>query len=310
MGRNATKLYYPVKESIQSILPIVSEFYFALGDSDADDRTREEIESIDSDKIKIIDTKWDTDKYRRNTELAHQTDIAKARCSGDWLIYLQSDEVIHERDLSLISDACNRYLHQKDVDAFLFKYYHFWGDYDHYHISHGWYKREIRVVRNDPDIHSWKDAQSFRRIPDFDGLNYSTRENTFKLNVIELDAMIYHYGWVRPPRLMKTKGTVMNTFYHGSAKANQMDKNVPSEFDYGPLNRLARFSETHPAVMGEWINKMDWRDQLQYSGSANPLREKHKHEKFKYRLITLLEQLFYGGNEIGGFKNYNKVRGL
>ena len=58
MVRNATKYYFPIKESILSILPIVDEFIVALGDCDSDDKTREEIESINSDKIKIIDRVW------------------------------------------------------------------------------------------------------------------------------------------------------------------------------------------------------------------------------------------------------------
>ncbi|NQY66952.1 MAG: hypothetical protein HRT72_04415, partial [Flavobacteriales bacterium] len=55
MVKNVSKLYYPIKASIESILPIVDEFIIALGDCDEDDDTRNIIESIGSDKIKIID---------------------------------------------------------------------------------------------------------------------------------------------------------------------------------------------------------------------------------------------------------------
>ena len=102
MVRNATKLYYPVKASIESILPIVDEFVIALGKGDADDHTLEEIQKIQSDKIKIIHTEWDLEKYPGGAEYAHQTDIAKQHCKGDWLFYLQSDEVIHEKYLDPI----------------------------------------------------------------------------------------------------------------------------------------------------------------------------------------------------------------
>ena len=54
MAKNATKLYYPIKEAIESILPIVDEFVVALGDCAEDDTTLQQIESIQSDKIKII----------------------------------------------------------------------------------------------------------------------------------------------------------------------------------------------------------------------------------------------------------------
>jgi len=62
MGKNARKLYYPMKQAVLSILPIVDEFIVVLGDSDEDDMTRAEIESIGSTKIKIIDTVWDIAK--------------------------------------------------------------------------------------------------------------------------------------------------------------------------------------------------------------------------------------------------------
>ncbi|MEL6853091.1 MAG: hypothetical protein AAFP92_31565, partial [Bacteroidota bacterium] len=167
MVKNADKLYYPIKASIASILPLVDEFVVALGDCDADDRTREEILSLASEKIRIIDTVWNLERYPNGMENAHQTDLAKAACSGDWLFYLQADEVVHEADLPKIKQACQRWLDDPQVEGLLFNYRHFWGDYDHYQDCHGWYPREIRIVRNDPEIHSWESAQSFRRIPDF-----------------------------------------------------------------------------------------------------------------------------------------------
>ena len=75
--KNASKLYIPAKEAILSILPICDEFVIALGDNDSDDNTLELINSIGSDKIRIVHTVWDTSTYTRNTEFARQTDIAK-----------------------------------------------------------------------------------------------------------------------------------------------------------------------------------------------------------------------------------------
>ena len=48
--------------------------------------------------------------------------------------------------------------------------------------------RMVRIVRRDPEIHSWWTAQGFRRIPNFDGVSYRTREGTFKLKVAAVDA--------------------------------------------------------------------------------------------------------------------------
>ena len=310
MVKNADKLYYPIKQSIESILPIVDEFIVALGDCDADDRTEEEIKSINSDKIRIIKTVWDLNKFPKGTENAHQTDIAKKACKGDWLFYLQADEVVHEKYLPIIKTRCEEFLNDKNVEGLLFKYLHFWGDYDHHQIAHGWYKNEIRIIKNDKDIHSWESAQSFRRITDFDEKNYRQQEGTYKLKVAKVDAYIYHYGWVRPPKLIRAKQKSLDTIHKGKERVDEMYKGKPDVFEYGPLCRLKKFDGTHPKVMKEWISKFDWKDQLNYtSKDVNPNREKWKQERFKYKLVTFLEQKLFGGKDIFGFKNYELLKG-
>jgi hypothetical protein len=309
MVKNATKLYYPIREAILSILPIVDEFVVALGDCDADDHTREAIESIQSDKIKIIDTVWDLKKYPNGTENAHQTDLAKSHCTGDWVFYLQADEVIHEQYLPVIKKQCEALLNDPEVEGLLFNYIHFWGDYDHYQNGHGWYKNEIRIVRNSADIHSWESAQSFRRIPGFDGKNYRQQEGTFKLKVVKIPAYVYHYGWVRPPHFMQNKKKALDTIHKGKEKVANLYKDQKDYFEYGPLGQCAIFSGTHPKVMAEFISKFDWAAQLNYSKKEiHPNRKKQKHEKLKYRVLSFFEQKVFGGREIGGFKNYLRIK--
>ncbi|MCK4882029.1 MAG: glycosyltransferase family 2 protein, partial [Candidatus Omnitrophica bacterium] len=57
IARNVIKFNYPILESIQSILPICDEFIVNVGDSD--DGTLDLIQSIGSDKIRIIQNIWD-----------------------------------------------------------------------------------------------------------------------------------------------------------------------------------------------------------------------------------------------------------
>lgn len=305
MARNADKLYYPLKQAIESVLPIVDEFVVAIGQGDEGDRTREIIAGIDSDKVKIIDTVWDIEKYPRGMEHAHQTDIAKEACTGDWLIYLQADEVIHEKYFDAIKQACFTYLNDKDVEGFILGYKHFWGDYDHYHRSHGWYPYEVRIIRNDPDIHSWESAQSFRRIPHFDGINYRQKENTFKLKVVKIDAEIYHYGWVRPPGYMTRKDKAFLTNHQGKEKAEAYYKNHYKPFDYGPLHLLETFEGTHPGVMNEWISRFNWKDQLQYSGkSKNKGKRRGRHEKLKNRVFSFIKYNILKMPMLGEFNNF------
>jgi hypothetical protein len=304
MARNADKLYYPIREAILSALPLVDEFVVAIGKGDDDDRTRELIETIGSDKIRIVDTVWDIQKYSRGTENAHQTDIAKNYCTGDWLLYLQADELIHEQDHDTIRKTCELYLHDTAVEGFIFKYRHFWGDFNHYHTAHGWYPHEIRMVRNLPEIHSWESAQSFRRIPGFDGQDYRQQKGTFMLKVVLMDAWIYHYGWVRPPEVMKNKNKALATIHKGEKRVNELEKENYFLFDYGPLNILSVFNESHPAVLAQWITRFNWADRLQYDGNPNPNRKKHKHETLKNKVFTVIKKYVPGMKHVGDFRNF------
>jgi predicted phosphodiesterase len=308
MVRNGAKLYYPIKQAIASILPICDEFVVALGNCDPDDDTLREIESIGSDKIRIIHTVWDLEKFPRGMEHAHQTDIAKEACTGDWLFYVQSDEVVHEEDLPRIRQRCEELIDDISVEGILFKYRHFWGDYDHYITSHAWYANEIRIIRNDKEIHSWESAQSFRRIPDFDGVSYREKKGTYKLKVARVDAYIYHYGWVRPPQFMQKKRRVFEGIHKGEARAEEMMKSEASEFNFGNLSHLSVYRHTHPAVMEEKIRLFNWGDQLRKSTEAQSSVALHKHERLKYRVLTFIEQTFLGGRQIMSFKNYRLAR--
>ena len=306
MVKNAGKFYYQLKESILSILPLVDEYVIAVGDNDPEDNTIEIIESIKSDKIKIVRTVWDTKKYGKGTILAQQTDEAKKYCKGDWLFYLQADEVVSEKDHDIIRNRCKELLFDEEVEGLLFRYIHFWGDYSHAFVNHhSWYRNEIRIIRNKPEIHSWRDAQSFRFIPNFTKEKYLQVDETRKLNVVHSGAHIYHYGWVRPPVLMNRKQTNFGTFYH--LNQNYDEKEIISQIDFGPIGNVPVFRGSHPKVMTELINKFDWASQLNYSKKRKVKRNPYAHEKFKNRFLTIIENIFFK-NGLFTFKNYRLLK--
>jgi hypothetical protein len=300
--KNADKLYYPFKESILSILDLVDEFVIMLGPCDEDDQTHSILLGIDSPKIKIFHSVWELEAFPGGSEYAHQTDLAKNKCTGDWLIYLQGDEVIHEEDHPEIRKACISYLDHINVEGFVFDFLHFYGDYDHYFRDHTWYKKEIRIIRNLPEIHSWRDAQSFRWIPDFKGNDYFRIKETRRLNCILIKARVFHYGWVRPPRLMASKNVMAANNYKSSVHVS-----YSNQFDYGRIDRCRIFTGVHPATMSHKIIKLDWKDLLRYSGPAAINRPRMKHETLKYRVIHFIEETFLGGAVLGGFKNYTLI---
>ena len=72
--RNAIKFDYPIVEAITSVLPLCDEFIIAVGNSEDD--TLNLIKSIDSPKIKIIETLWDDSLREGGRVLALETDKA------------------------------------------------------------------------------------------------------------------------------------------------------------------------------------------------------------------------------------------
>src|SRR5690606_13570341 len=95
--RNAIRFDYPITEAIISVLPLCDEFVVMVGDSE--DNTRNLIERLGSEKIKIYDSKWDEKLRRGGRVLAQETNKALDRISpdSDWAFYIQGDEVLHEK---------------------------------------------------------------------------------------------------------------------------------------------------------------------------------------------------------------------
>lgn len=237
--RHAVLMGYPVVEAIRSILPVVDDYIVAVGAGD--DATRALIESIDDPKVRIVDTIWDLSANRGGRVLADKTNEALAMCTGDWCFYLQADEVVHERDLPAIREACERHLHDARVEALLFRYQHFYGSFDVVATARNWYRREVRIVRNRIGMRSIGDAQSFRA-------------GDRKPRVMSSGATINHYGWVKSPERMERKQSLFSRWYDGPDAGLHPDPT----WQFRQLYGLQRYQGDHPAVMRALIEQQDW----------------------------------------------------
>ena len=262
--RNAVRYDYPVREAILSVLPLCDEFVVAVGN--CTDGTEELIRSLPQEKLRIIHSVWDDSLREGGAVLALETDKAFAALSPDcdWAFYIQADEAVHEDDHAPIRTAMERHLADPVVDGLLFRYRHFYGSYSHVGASNKWYANEIRVVRNRPDIRSYRDAQGFRKT------------DNSKLRVKPADAWIHHYGWVREPAAMQRKLEGFQRLYHDDA---WMERNVygPEAFEYERhITRLERFTGTHPAVMADRIARQNWTFHQDISFTRKSLKDRAK----------------------------------
>lgn len=260
--RNAVINDYPVLEAIGSILPVVDEMIVLVGNSEDD--TENLIRSIQSDKIRIVNSVWDANLKKGGEVLAAETDKAFQLISPDsqWAFYIQADEVIHEKYHDVIRRAAEKYTSDKRVDGLLFNYLHFYGTYDYVGDSRKWYHKEVRVIRNDKSIHAYRDAQGFRR-------------GSEKINVKPVDAFVFHYGWVKNPRQMKDKQRKVHEFWQDSDNEALSAKRLAGEvFDFNEFDSLRHFEGTHPAIMKKRLADKNWNIELDVSRKSFSLKEK------------------------------------
>ena len=280
--RNAVKFSYPAVEAIQSVLPICDRFIISVGNSE--DETLDLVRSIPSDKIEIIESVWDDKKKRNGEVLSEETNKVLERIPEeyDWALYIQADEVLHEKYYQNVTRSMEKWLNRPEVEGLLFNYRHFYGSYDYNADSRTWYRKEIRIIRNDRNIRSYKDAQGFRI-------------HNRKLRVKLADAFIYHYGWVRSPEIMQEKNLNFNKLYHREEWVNRK-LNHTKLYDYSKVESISRFTDTHPEVMMERIREQDWRVELD---------ENKKSFKLSDRILYWIEQRT--GKRLFEYQNYKEI---
>ena len=265
--RNGSRLGYPYLESIRSVLPICDEFVVAVGAGDDD--TLERIRGLGSDKIRILETRWNESMQDRGFVYAQQKMIAQYTCVGDWAFYLEGDEVLHEDDLATIHASMQRHLDNRSVEALVFDYHHFFGSPDWRAISPGWYRRAPRIIRN--SIRTWAPDGLFWVVMD------ANKRGRYPRAALA-GAPIYHYGHVRRISAMNEKLQRVGKYWgdsHVHFDAYRIDPQA-----------LAPFAGTHPGVVLEWL-----RQEAEAAYQPDPMHMPSRKER-KHRWMMKLERRF------------------
>ncbi len=269
--RNGQKLGYPFVASIRSLLPLVDEFVIALGP--CDDATEEILREIGDPKIRLIPTTWNenlrSDYSVKGFVYGQQKSIALFNCTGDWAFYLEADEVLHENDLPKIRAVMEKYLRDERVEALAFDYLHFYGNKNTLAWSPGWYRREVRIIRN--TIPAWSSEALFFNV-------VTGHKKSRYPRAAHSGATIYHYGWVRSEAQMNLKSASVLKFWN-----NRELKPVDySQIDPGVLRQ---FAGTHPQIVQDWLPAAEG------LFHADPNHQLTAREK-KHRRLRWLEKTF------------------
>jgi glycosyltransferase involved in cell wall biosynthesis len=264
--KNGQILGYPFLQSIRSILSIVDEFVINVGESE--DNTLEMIHSIKDKKIRIIESKWNDGMRDRGYVYGQQKMIAQFNCTGDWVFYIEGDEVYHEKDLIQIKKTMEKYLSDSNVEALAFGFNHFYGNANTLIDSPGWYRSEVRIIKN--SIRSYAPDGLFWLVLD------SNKKGRYPRAKI-IGASCYHYGWVRSENQMNLKSIKVQKYWGGD----------PLLIDYSQMDQsiLKEFKGLHPEIIKDWLPKDKG---LFMTSPSYKLTRKQK----KHRLMIKFEKLF------------------
>jgi hypothetical protein len=249
IARNAVKFGYPIRESLTSLLPLVDELIVGVGDGEDD--TWEVVNSIGDTKIKPFPSVWDMTKREGGQLLSEQTNLALARCTGEWAVYLQSDELLHQAEIDRIRGRLQQHLRQR-TEALSFLYVHFYGSYSTVQDNWcTWYRREVRAIKTGLGIVSVGDAAGFK-LKDAGGMRRLIRADS--------GAHVFHYGWARPPAVMVQKQQNVVRLYEAESTVSAIPEaaRVNPEQPYAMLGHLRRFTGSHPATIRGVVEAQDW----------------------------------------------------
>ncbi len=233
--RNAVQLNFPIVAAIASVLEVCDEVVVNVGRSD--DETRSLVAGVRDARIRIIESEWDLSKG--DDMLALETQRAMDACRGSWGIYIQADEVLHERGAHILRQKVAEWDRDEQVEGMLVDYLHFYGGFDRVATNRQWYRREVRCLRLGRGIRPYQGAQGFRVGPEFR-----------KIRARLTGAQMFHYGWARPAQTMREKIQLTKQMYPWATE--RLDRDLKrGTLKWIPL--LRRFTGSHPAAARDWI---------------------------------------------------------
>src|SRR5437899_8235422 len=279
--RNAITLDFPIVPAIRSVLEVCDEVVVNVGRSD--DGTRDVVAAIADPRVRILDSEWDFTK--KNEMLSIETLKAMHACRGDWGIYIQADEVLHETGARILKTRIAEWDRDERVEGLLVDYRHFYAGFDLVATSRRWYRREVRGIRLQRDIRPYPGAQGFRVVPDYR-----------KIRARRTGAEMFHYGWARPARAIREKYEISKTIYPWSRERSAREQ-AKGYLDWQPL--LKPFSGEHPRAALAWIAARA-QDPERVIG---PRRLKPEHVRFY--VSDWIEHLT--GTRLFEFRNYRLV---
>lgn len=228
--RNAVKLRYPLEASILTYYPLCHEVVISY-DPTTEDGTDAFIKDLARryPKIRPVPSPWNMENHKDGTEITIQSNVAVEECTGDWILYVQADEAIHEGD----HDFLRMVLASKELNGALFARRSFLGTLD----------REI------PDYYARNLLRLFQNGQGCvvgDGMTCGLYPGIRAVLPREQPRM-FNYSRMGDREEVVMRSRCRDNFHHSTEAA--IDQNVASEY----TQRVTPFQdEAHPEAIRKW----------------------------------------------------------
>lgn len=216
-ARNSVKFGYPLRQCVESLLPICDEVVLAY-DPTTDDGTHElALQLRDELSIVLFESPWNMDNMEKGFEIGHQSQVAVDACSSDtdWRLCVQQDEAFHEDDVGMIRNLVQE---AGDTEAFQFVRPYFYGDL--HTIRKDWSVEIIRLTHKNASI-------------TYDGFDGQNCVATGACKVAITGVWLYHYSRVGDPSVIARRVRNVDSFFHA-------EENLPKESELPPYDFITR----------------------------------------------------------------------
>jgi len=188
--RNAISNGYMIAEVIDT-LAAVAEHQIVVCDGHSDDGTYEYLQTRND--IELFQDRWDLES-ENGLEFAKITNLGLKRCTGDYIFYLQADELIHEDQIEQLKEL----IQSGKYNSISCKFNHIRYDLE-FALTEG-YQRAARVIKNNVGISSAYDGYDFQG----SGMHPQCISGV----------NIYHYGYVFLENIMRKMINHSDNFYN------------------------------------------------------------------------------------------------
>ncbi len=237
--------WYPFRELIESLVPVADEIVVNVDIGLL--TTLEIVHDMKSEfPIRIVQSHWNWTAKDKGQELARQANFAIQHAGGDWLLYVQGDELLHENehaDLLKYVRGAPDYISGFELDRL-----YFFGRPDMLRLD--WTMPLKRFFRKDSHMVVG------------DGMN--TRTLWGKV-VPAYGCRLYHYSRLAPGNEIVDRIMDLSRLFHDEKtltrpatydfKTREYDSfssdNPPSEVD--PEEVLVPWDGTHPKYIRPWL---------------------------------------------------------